>query len=132
MHSKSDPAACKITVLIKKMYYMYPFQNMSKQPFSLDTILSQQQPNQNTDLQFKSTRATQNSTAMKYVAMPLSELYQTWSHTFLCFYFCCLFPGQGTVCMPLEHGYGAWENKDKVHNGDRNDSDSNDKDGMSH
>jgi hypothetical protein len=34
-----------------------------------------------------------------------------------------LVPGQGMVCVPLEHGYGAWENKDKVHNGDHNDSD---------
>jgi hypothetical protein len=27
-----------------------------------------------------------------------------------------LVPGQGTVCVPLEHGYGAWKNKDKVQN----------------
>jgi hypothetical protein len=32
-----------------------------------------------------------------------------------------LVPGQGTVCVP--HGYEAWENKDKVQNGDHNDSD---------
>jgi hypothetical protein len=39
-----------------------------------------------------------------------------------------LFPGQGMVCVPLEHGYGAWENKDNVQNNDQNDSDRGDKD----
>jgi hypothetical protein len=34
-----------------------------------------------------------------------------------------LVPGQGTVCVPLEHGYGAWKNKDKVQNNNQNDSD---------
>jgi hypothetical protein len=33
-------------------------------------------------------------------------------------------PGQGMV----EYGYGAWENKDKVQNGDHNDSGREDKD----
>jgi hypothetical protein len=32
-----------------------------------------------------------------------------------------LVPGQGTVSVPLEHGYEAWENKDKVQNNDKND-----------
>jgi hypothetical protein len=32
-----------------------------------------------------------------------------------------LVPGQGTVCVPLGHGYEAWENKDKVQNNDQND-----------
>jgi hypothetical protein len=34
-----------------------------------------------------------------------------------------LVPGQGTVCVPLEHGYEAWENKDKVQNNNQKDSD---------
>jgi hypothetical protein len=38
-----------------------------------------------------------------------------------------LVPGQGTVCVPLEHGYGAWENKDKVQNKDQKDSNHGDK-----
>jgi hypothetical protein len=38
-----------------------------------------------------------------------------------------LVPGQGTVCVPLQHGYGAWGNKDKVQNNDQNDSDRGDK-----
>jgi hypothetical protein len=33
-----------------------------------------------------------------------------------------LVPEQGTVCVPLEHGYEAWENKDKVQNNDQKDS----------
>jgi hypothetical protein len=33
-----------------------------------------------------------------------------------------LVPGQGTVCVPLQHGYEAWENKDKVQNNDQKDS----------
>jgi hypothetical protein len=33
-----------------------------------------------------------------------------------------LVPGQGTVCVPLEHGYEACENKEKVHNNDQKDS----------
>jgi hypothetical protein len=37
----------------------------------------------------------------------------------------------GTVCVPLGHEYGAWENKEKVHNGGHNDSDSEAKDCMS-
>jgi hypothetical protein len=39
-----------------------------------------------------------------------------------------LVPGQGTVFVPLEHGYGAWEEKYKVHNGDHNDIDREDND----
>jgi hypothetical protein len=35
------------------------------------------------------------------------------------------------VCVPLEYGYGAWENKDNVHNGDHNDKDSEDTDCLS-
>jgi hypothetical protein len=38
-----------------------------------------------------------------------------------------LVPGQGTVCVPLEHGYGAWENKDKFQNNDQDASDHGDK-----
>jgi hypothetical protein len=38
-----------------------------------------------------------------------------------------LVPGQGMVCVPLEHGYEAWENKDKVHNNDQKDSEHVDK-----
>jgi hypothetical protein len=34
-----------------------------------------------------------------------------------------LIPGQGTVFVPLENGYEAWENKDKVRNNDQKDSD---------
>jgi hypothetical protein len=34
------------------------------------------------------------------------------------------------VCVPFEHGCGAWENKDKVQNNDHNDSDHGDKDGL--
>jgi hypothetical protein len=34
-----------------------------------------------------------------------------------------LVPGQGMVCVPLEHGYEAWENKDKVQNNDQKGSD---------
>jgi hypothetical protein len=30
-----------------------------------------------------------------------------------------LVPGQGTVRVPLEHGYESWENKDKVKNNDQ-------------
>jgi hypothetical protein len=30
------------------------------------------------------------------------------------------------MIVPLEHGYGAWENKEKVHNGDHGDSDDKD------
>jgi hypothetical protein len=33
-----------------------------------------------------------------------------------------LVPGQGTACVHFEHGYGAWENKDKVQNNDQKDS----------
>jgi hypothetical protein len=36
-------------------------------------------------------------------------------------------PGQGMVCVPLEHGYEAWENKDKVQSNDQKDSDHRDK-----
>jgi hypothetical protein len=36
--------------------------------------------------------------------------------------------GQGTSCVPLEHGYEAWENKDKVQNNDQKDSDGGAKD----
>jgi hypothetical protein len=39
-----------------------------------------------------------------------------------------LVPGQGMVCVPLEHGYKAWENKDKVQNSDQDDSNRGDKD----
>jgi hypothetical protein len=28
------------------------------------------------------------------------------------------------VCVPLEHGYGEWENRDKIHNDYYNNSDS--------
>jgi hypothetical protein len=38
-----------------------------------------------------------------------------------------LVPGQGTVCVPLQHGYGAWENKDKVQNNNKKDRDQGDK-----
>jgi hypothetical protein len=38
-----------------------------------------------------------------------------------------LVPGQGTVCVPLEHGYEAWENKNKVQNNDQKDSGHGDK-----
>jgi hypothetical protein len=38
-----------------------------------------------------------------------------------------LVPGQGTVPVPLNHGYEAWENKDKVQNNDQNDSNHGDK-----
>jgi hypothetical protein len=38
-----------------------------------------------------------------------------------------LVPGQGTVCVSLEHGYEAWENKDKVQNNNQKDSDHGDK-----
>jgi hypothetical protein len=38
-----------------------------------------------------------------------------------------LVPGQGTVCVPLERGYEAWENKDKVQNNDQKDSNHGDK-----
>jgi hypothetical protein len=38
-----------------------------------------------------------------------------------------LVPGQGTVCVPLKHGYEAWENKDKVQNNDQKDSNHRDK-----
>jgi hypothetical protein len=34
-----------------------------------------------------------------------------------------LVPGQGMVRVPLRHGYGTWENKDKFQNGDHNDRD---------
>jgi hypothetical protein len=34
-----------------------------------------------------------------------------------------LVPGQGTACVPLGHGYEAWENKGKVQNNDQKDSD---------
>jgi hypothetical protein len=33
-----------------------------------------------------------------------------------------LVSGQGMVCVPLEHGYEAWENKDKVQSSDQKDS----------
>jgi hypothetical protein len=33
-----------------------------------------------------------------------------------------------SVCLPLEYGCGAWENKDKVKNCGHNDSDCEDKD----
>jgi hypothetical protein len=39
-----------------------------------------------------------------------------------------LVPGQGTVFVPLEHGYEARENKDKVQNNDQNDSNRGEKD----
>jgi hypothetical protein len=39
-----------------------------------------------------------------------------------------LVPGQGMACVHLEHGYGAWENKDKVQKGDHKDSNREDKD----
>jgi hypothetical protein len=37
---------------------------------------------------------------------------------------------QNTIgwCVPLEHGYGAWENKEKVQNNDQKNSDRGDKD----
>jgi hypothetical protein len=38
-----------------------------------------------------------------------------------------LVPGQGTVCVPLGRGYGAWERKDKVQNNDQNNSNGGDK-----
>jgi hypothetical protein len=34
---------------------------------------------------------------------------------------------QGTVCVPPEHGYEAWENKDNIQNNDQKDSDHGDK-----
>jgi hypothetical protein len=38
-----------------------------------------------------------------------------------------LVPGKRMARVPLEHGYGAWENKDKVQNKDQKDSDHRDK-----
>jgi hypothetical protein len=38
-----------------------------------------------------------------------------------------LVPGQGTVCVPLKHGYEAWENEDKVQNNNQKDIDHGDK-----
>jgi hypothetical protein len=49
------------------------------------------------------------------------------SHIYMLLLF-LLVTGQGTMCVPLEQGYGAWENKDKAHNGDHNDSDREDMD----
>jgi hypothetical protein len=43
------------------------------------------------------------------------------SHIYMLLLF-ILVPGQGTVCVPLDHGYEAWENKDKVQNNDQKDS----------
>jgi hypothetical protein len=44
------------------------------------------------------------------------------SHIYMLLLF-ILVPRQGKVCVPLEHGYREWENKDKVQNNDQNDSD---------
>jgi hypothetical protein len=49
------------------------------------------------------------------------------SHIYMLLLF-LLVPGQGTACVPLKHRYGAWENKDKVQNNDKNDSERGDKD----
>jgi hypothetical protein len=38
-----------------------------------------------------------------------------------------LVPGQGTVCVPLEDGYEAWENKDNNQNNNQKDSNHGDK-----
>jgi hypothetical protein len=51
------------------------------------------------------------------------------SHIYMLLLF-VLVPRQGTVCVQLEHGYGAWENKDKVHNNDQKDNDRGDKDSL--
>jgi hypothetical protein len=48
------------------------------------------------------------------------------SHNYMLLLF-ILVPGQGMVCVPLKHGYEAWENKDKVQNKDQKDSEQGDK-----
>jgi hypothetical protein len=49
------------------------------------------------------------------------------SHMYMLLLFISV-PGLGTVCVPLEHGYEAWENKDKVQNNNKSNSDLGDKD----
>jgi hypothetical protein len=48
------------------------------------------------------------------------------SHIYMLLLF-ILVPGQGTVCVPLEHGYEAWKKKEKVQNNNQTDSDHQDK-----
>jgi hypothetical protein len=105
---------------------MHPFQNMSQES---DHIWSHQQPNQNTigsPVLKNESNPTLNDNEACCLAIVIA-LPNVDSHISMLLLF-ILVPGQGTVCVPLEHRYGAWENKDKLQNNDQNNNDRGDND----
>jgi hypothetical protein len=106
---------------------MHPFQNMSQESDNMVTAATQPEQNRisSSPVQKHESNPTLNGNEPCCLAVVVT-LPNVDSQFFMLLLF-ILVPGQGTTCVPLEYGYEAWENKDKVENIDQKDSDHGDK-----